>query len=199
MDLSYEDHWSKLCMLVSSTSKTADEIAPDEIAQYITKWIYAYGPPEMLQSDNGCEFKGAVETLIKAYGIKIKHDRPRNPRTRTGRASQWSGTKSISVSCTYKLKCTGRCCVKNNLKCSIYCHTNHTLPEDHDCGNLPTLATRTQVALVPISQPLATARKRVRQDWLTRGKIDRPTRGKIDWQEVAGPKYWYWQKVLQVE
>ena len=39
-------------------------LAPDEIAQYITEWIYAYGSPEMLQSDNGCEFKGAVETLL---------------------------------------------------------------------------------------------------------------------------------------
>ena len=38
-----------------------------------------YGPPEMRQSDNGCEFKGAVETLLEAYGIKIKHGRPRTP------------------------------------------------------------------------------------------------------------------------
>ena len=40
------------------------------------------------------------------------------------------------------------------------------LPEDHDCGNLSTLATRTQAALVPISQPL----------------------DRIDRQEVTGPK-----------
>ena len=60
-------------MLVPPTSKTADEIAPDERAQYITEWIQVYGPPEMRQSDNGCEFKGAVETLLEAYGIKIKH------------------------------------------------------------------------------------------------------------------------------
>ena len=70
-----KDHWSKLCMLMPSTSKRADEIA-----QYITDWIYVYGPPEMLQSDNGGEFKGAVETILKSYGIKIKHGRPRIPQ-----------------------------------------------------------------------------------------------------------------------
>ena len=45
----------------------------------------------------------------------------------------------ISVSFTCKGKCCVlvRCrCIKNNLKCSIYCHTRHTLPEDYDCGNL---------------------------------------------------------------
>ena len=75
-------------------------------------------------------------------------------------ARQASTSVRISISWTCKLRCTGRCCcVKNNLKCSIYCHTNHTLPEDHDCGNLSTLATRTQVVLVPT---IASARKRVR-------------------------------------
>ena len=29
----------------------------------------------------------------------------------------------------------------------MYCHTKHTLHEDHDCGNLSSLATRTQIAL----------------------------------------------------
>ena len=33
----------------------------------------------MLQSDNGSEFKGAVEQLLKHWGIKIKHGRPRTP------------------------------------------------------------------------------------------------------------------------
>ena len=43
----------------------------------------------------------------------------------------------ISVCYICKSKCTGKCrCIKNNLKCSIYCHTKHTLPEGHDGGNL---------------------------------------------------------------
>lgn len=65
-------------------------------------------------------------------------------------ARKASASLRISVSCTCKLKCTARCrCVKNKLKYSIYCHTKHMLPEDHDCGNLSTLATRTEIALLP--------------------------------------------------
>ena len=71
-----KDYWSKLTKLMPATSKTADEIVG-----YISEWIYAYGPPEMLQSDNGSEFKGAIEYLLKAHGIKkVKHGRPRTPQ-----------------------------------------------------------------------------------------------------------------------
>ena len=43
---------------------------------------------------------------------------------------------NISVSCTCKDKCTGKCRCINNLECSIYCHTKHS---DHNCGNLSPL------------------------------------------------------------
>jgi transposase InsO family protein len=46
----------------------------------MTLWIQLYGPPEILQSDNGREFKGAVERLLLAWGIKIKHGKPRTPQ-----------------------------------------------------------------------------------------------------------------------
>ena len=70
-----KDHWSRLSKLTPATSKTADEIM-----EPIAEWIYAYGPPEMLQSDNGSHFKGAVDYLLKAHGIKVKHGQPRNPQ-----------------------------------------------------------------------------------------------------------------------
>ena len=74
-------------------------------------------------------------------------------------AQQVSTSVRISVSCSCKLRCTGRCrCVKKQPE--VF-NINHILPEDHDYGNLLTLATRIQVALVPT---IASARKRVRQD-----------------------------------
>jgi len=45
--------------------------------------------------------------------------------------------------------------LKNDLKCSIYCHTK--VSTDHDCGNLSALAERTQVGLledIPIDPEL---------------------------------------------
>ena len=62
-------------MLMPSTSKRVDEIV-----QYITDWIYVYGPPEMLQSDNGGDIKGAFETILQFYRIKIKYGHPRTPQ-----------------------------------------------------------------------------------------------------------------------
>jgi len=34
--------------------------------------IQLYGPPEIVQSGDDGEFKGAVERLLRAWGIKIK-------------------------------------------------------------------------------------------------------------------------------
>jgi len=72
-------------------------------------------------------------------------------------ARQASTTTRISVSCTCKKSCSNRrCrCFKNDLKCSIYCHTK--VSTDHDCGNLSALAERTQVGLlenIPIDPEL---------------------------------------------
>ena len=63
-------------------------------------------------------------------------------------ACQASTTTLVSVSCTCKKSCSNRrCgCFKNDLKCSIYCHTK--VSTDHDCGNLSALAEWTQVGLL---------------------------------------------------
>lgn len=60
-------------------------------------------------------------------------------------AEKQSTSDRVSISCNCKNKCQGRCrCLKNQVKCSVYCHA-----DDHDCGNLSTLDTRTEIALLP--------------------------------------------------
>lgn len=70
-----KDHFSKWCYLAAMEDKTADSVAV-----VLTHWIQHYGPPDILQSDNGSEFKGAVELLARAWDIKIKHGKPRTPQ-----------------------------------------------------------------------------------------------------------------------
>ena len=70
-----KDHFSKYSALYPLTSKNADEIA-----QLVRIWLKHFGSPEIIQSDNGREFKGAVEVLLKRWGIIIKHGRPRTPQ-----------------------------------------------------------------------------------------------------------------------
>ena len=61
---------------------------------------------------------------------------------------QTSATTRVSVSCTRKKSCSNRrCqCFKNDLKCSIYCHTK--VSTSHDCDNLSVLAERAQIGLL---------------------------------------------------
>ena len=39
------------------------------------------GPPKILQSDNGTEFKGALTILLRQYGIQVINGRPRHPQS----------------------------------------------------------------------------------------------------------------------
>ena len=64
-----KDRWSKLRKITPSTLKTV-EVTTDAIFV----WIYPYGPPEMMQLDNGSKFKTAVEILLYGYGvIDVEH------------------------------------------------------------------------------------------------------------------------------
>jgi hypothetical protein len=55
-----------------------------------------------------------------------------------------SHSESVGISCNCKGVCTGRCrCKKNQRQCSIHCHA-----DEHDCGNLCSLATRTEMAII---------------------------------------------------
>ena len=60
-------------------------------------------------------------------------------------AGKNSTSERIDISCNCKgPQCKGRCrCIKNKVKCSVYCHST-----EHDCGNLLELAKRTELALV---------------------------------------------------
>jgi len=56
--------------------KTAEGVAKK--LEYSIRIISA---PEILQADNGREFRGAVYILLRKIGVKIKHGRPRTPQT----------------------------------------------------------------------------------------------------------------------
>ena len=90
---------------------------------------------------------------------------PSDTRTtlKTVAAANTNGDK-VAVKCNCKKDCSsGRCkCIKNAVGCSVYCHGN----DDRDCGNLCSLQTRTQLALV--GRPTRTAAARASASGSTR-------------------------------
>ena len=71
-----EDHFSKFHMLFPMANKEAPTVA-----RKVHHWVAVLGVFEILQSDNGSEFKGACLELMRRYGIKVINGRPRTPRT----------------------------------------------------------------------------------------------------------------------
>ena len=71
-----KDHVSKFSALFTQTSKEASECATS-----LSIFIKFLGDPEICQSDNGREFKGALLILLKRHSIKIVYGRLRTPRT----------------------------------------------------------------------------------------------------------------------
>ena len=65
------DHFSKFSSSFALKSKHAVEVA-----EKLALWIGLFGPPHILQCDNGTVFKDAVLLLLKKYGIKVLNDRP---------------------------------------------------------------------------------------------------------------------------
>ena len=84
--LHVKDHFSKYCQLYALPNKEAKSVA-----NAMTYWLSAFGPPAIVQSDNGREFKGAFKELLLRYGIRIINGRPRTPRTQ-GLVEQANGT-----------------------------------------------------------------------------------------------------------
>ena len=70
------DHFSKFHMLFAMKNKEAATVA-----RKIHHWIVILGIFEILQSDNGTEFKDICLELMRRYGIKVINSRPRTPRT----------------------------------------------------------------------------------------------------------------------
>ena len=81
-----EDHFSKFHMLFAMTNKEAATVA-----RHVHTWISILGIFEILQSDNGSEFKGICLELMRRYGIKVINGRPRTSRTQ-GLIEQANGT-----------------------------------------------------------------------------------------------------------
>lgn len=54
---------------------------PSEITFYINLVVRHLGVPDILQCDNGREFKGALLPFLKKHNIKLINGRPRTPRT----------------------------------------------------------------------------------------------------------------------
>ena len=69
------DHFSKFSSSFALKSKHAVEVA-----EKLALWIGLFGPPHILQCDNGTEFKDAVLLLLKKYGIKVLNGWPRHPQ-----------------------------------------------------------------------------------------------------------------------
>jgi len=74
--LHIRDHFSKFSCAYPLKSKESMEVA---IALMV--WIGQFGPPKILQCDNGNEFKGEVLRIVESYRITLIHGRPRHPQT----------------------------------------------------------------------------------------------------------------------
>ncbi|KAF5120961.1 SCAN domain-containing protein 3 [Metarhizium anisopliae] len=74
--LHIKDHFSKYTQLYPLKSKHAEPIAEE-----FTRFIAAFLPPKIVQTDNGKEFKGALLVLLRKYGIQIINGAPRSPQT----------------------------------------------------------------------------------------------------------------------
>lgn len=60
------------------------------------RWIFIYGAMNILQSDNGSEFKGVCLELVKSFGIRVINGRPRTPQTQ-GLVEQANGTVKTRI------------------------------------------------------------------------------------------------------
>ena len=91
-----KDHFSKFCWAFPLTSKKCDEVAI-----HLRQVFLQFGPPKILQSDNGGEFVGkAVQDLLLEFpNTRHIKSRPRHPQTQglIERANQTLETKIAAV------------------------------------------------------------------------------------------------------
>ena len=69
-----KDHFTKYSSLFATAGKDSEDIA-----KCISIFMMFLGIPEILQADNGGEFKKCVLRLVESHGIKVKNGRPRTP------------------------------------------------------------------------------------------------------------------------
>ena len=65
-------HFSKFSVLYAMINKEASSVA-----KCLESYIMHFGVPDIIQCDNGREFKGAALILLKNHGIKVINGRPR--------------------------------------------------------------------------------------------------------------------------
>lgn len=70
------DHFSKYSVACPMPNKSSEEVV-----KVVLMWIMHLGPPKILQSDNGTEFKGALTLLLRQHGIQVINGRPRHPQS----------------------------------------------------------------------------------------------------------------------
>ncbi len=112
-----KDHFSKFSALWALERKQACIIA-----RKLRKFFLQFSPPEILQCDNGREFKGVVVSLMAELKVEIILGRPRTPRTQ-GLVEQANGEVEIRLA-KWKIQ-TGRQDWKNSLPL-IACSLNKT-------------------------------------------------------------------------
>ena len=86
-----KDHFSKFSALYACKSKTASEIADS-----LSNFLMFCAEPEILQMDNGSEFKGVCLMLLKRFGIRVINGRPRRPQTQ-GLVEQANGVAKTKL------------------------------------------------------------------------------------------------------
>lgn len=84
-------YMSKIRMLLALPNKEAVTVA-----SAVNRWICIYGAMNILQSDNGSEFKGVCLELVKSFVIRVINGRPRTPRTQ-GLVEQANGTVKTRI------------------------------------------------------------------------------------------------------
>ena len=74
--LHIRDHFGKFSTAYPLCSKRSREVANALLA-----CISIFGPPKILQCNNGKEFKGTVLMLVKLHGVTLINGWPRHPET----------------------------------------------------------------------------------------------------------------------
>ena len=91
------DSFSKFAVVYPLKNKSAESIH-----DCFLKFIYTYGPPFIIHTDNGKEFKNKlVEKLCEKFDIKFFHGRPRHPQSQ-GQVERLNQTIKNSLSKTIR-------------------------------------------------------------------------------------------------
>ena len=89
--LHVRDHFSRFSAAYPMELKESENVA-----LHLGGFIGLFGIPGILQCDNGPEFKGACDCLVKHHGIPVFHSKPRNLQT-NGLIAQANGVLKCKI------------------------------------------------------------------------------------------------------